>query len=62
MEDHLKIKAYYESQIEQLKAKPKLSIQEIEELAELIADDIDLAYSWKERYDVAFNKIHERYG
>lgn len=62
MEDHLKIKAYYESQIEELKAKPKLSNADIEELAESIADVIDLIYSWQERYDVAFNKIHEKYG
>jgi len=60
-------KAYYESKIEELSnKKPKLSISEIEELANNIADsmfyhtnddsDID-AY-----YEIAFNKIHEKYG
>lgn len=58
-------KVYYESKIEELSnKKPKLSISEIEELANDIADsiyyvedsDID-AY-----YEIAFNKIHEKYG
>lgn len=56
-------KAYYESKIEELtNKKPKLSNTEIEELAESIADDIDMYDGWQTRYDIAFNKIHEKYG
>lgn len=56
-------KAYYESKIEELiNKKPKLSGVEIEELAESIADGIDMHDCWQTRYDIAFNKIHEKYG
>lgn len=60
-------KAYYESKIEGLlNKKTKLSISEIEELANDIANsipyhandnlDIDTCY------EIAFNRIHEKYG
>lgn len=58
-----KIKAYYESKIEELSSiKPKLSNKDIEELAEDIANEISIDDSWKDRYDVAFNLIHKKYG
>lgn len=59
-----KIKAYYESQIEELrtKVKSKLSNEDIQELAVSIADGIGQLDNWNEIYDIAFNKIHEKYG
>lgn len=58
-----KIKAYYESKIEELSSiKPKLSNKDIEELAEDIANEISIDDGWKDRYDIAFNLIHKKYG
>lgn len=53
---------YYGSDNSDLEGKTVLTNKEIESLAEDLANGICIDDSWQDRYDIAFNLIHKRYG